>query len=380
MAFNDGRATATAHGFGPAGPTHHEPAAGDRTDPHDLDHTPAQQLPVHALSPGPHLRRGGISTAHVQLLIDASGHTPLPPILVQKDGWRVIDGLHRLEAAKLRGDHSITARFVDCTDTEALVLAMKTNSAHGLPLSKTDRLFGAERVLSAHPEWSDRALAGITGLSAKTIRSLRDRLTPGGTPPGTKRLGRDGKLRSVTAGEGRRRAAEYINAHPHATLREVSRATDVSLGTVHDVVARLRRGISPERGGPRGTAARPTAHPDTAPDTAADTAAATGTAPDRAGPPDPGPTPARRTHPADTPPAWESVAAKVANDPCVRYTEGGKEFLQWMALHAADPDGWQQLINAVPAHWLSVIAPIAESVSKEWSLFAEQLRSRQEAV
>lgn len=370
MAFKDGRATVTADGFGSAGPAHDEPAAGDRTGPHDPDGTPAQELPVHALSPGPHLRRGGISTAHVQLLLDASSHAPLPPVLVQKDGWRVIDGLHRLEAAKLRGDHSIKARFVDCTDAEALVLAMKTNSAHGLPLSRADRLFGAERILSAHPEWSDRALAGVTGLSAKTIRSLRERLTPGGTPPGTKRLGRDGKLRSVTAGEGRRRAAEYINAHPNATLREVARATDVSLGTVHDVIARLRRGVSPERGGPRGTTAQLTAHPATG----------AGPATGRTDVPDPDTPPARRTHPTDTPPAWEAVAAKVANDPCVRYTEGGKEFLQWMALHATDPDGWQELVNAVPAHWLSVIAPIAESVSKEWSLFAEQLRNRQEAV
>lgn len=374
MAFKQGRATVTADGFGSAGPAHDGPAAGDRTDPHDLDDTPAQELPLHALSPGPHLRRGGINTAHVHLLVDASSHTPLPPVLVQKDGWRVIDGLHRLEAAKLRGEHSIKARLVDCTDAEALVLAMKTNSAHGLPLSRADRLFGAERVLSAHPEWSDRALAGVTGLSAKTIRALRDRLTPGGTPPGAKRLGRDGKLRSVTAGEGRRRAAEYITAHPHATLREVARATDVSLGTVHDVLARLRRGVSPERGGPRTAAARATVHPAPAPATGTDSA------PARTGAPDCGPTPVRRPHPADTPPAWEAVAAKVANDPCVRYTEGGKEFLQWMALHATDPDGWQDLINAVPAHWLGVIAPIAESLSREWSLFAEQLRSRQEAV
>ncbi|MGV9558829.1 ParB/RepB/Spo0J family partition protein [Streptomyces sp. NPDC003401] len=357
----------TADGFGSATPAHHEPAAGDRTGPHDIDRTPAQDLPVHALSPGPHLRRGGISTAHVHLLVDVSSHTPLPPVLVQKDGWRVIDGLHRLEAAKLRGDHSITAHLVDCTDAEALVLAMRTNSAHGLPLSRADRLFGAERVLSAHPEWSDRALAAVTGLSAKTIRSLRERCTPQGTPPGAKRLGRDGKLRSVTAGEGRRRAAEYINAHPHATLREVARETDVSLGTVHDVIARLRRGVSPERGGPRGATARLTVPAAPAPGTA-----------DRTDPP--APVPARRTHPADTPPAWESVAAKIANDPCVRYTEGGKEFLQWMALHATDPDGWQDLVDAVPAHWLGVIAPIAESVSREWSLFAEQLRSRQEAV
>lgn len=372
MAFKDGRATVIADGFSSTRLRYDEPAAGDGLDPTVIENTSAQELPVHALSPGIHLRQGGINAAHVQLLIDASGHAELPPILVRKDGWRIIDGLHRLEAAKLRGDHSIKARFIECTDAEALVLAMKANSSHGLPLSRADRVSGAERVLSAHPAWSDRAIASVTGLSAKTIASLRDRST-GGTPPGGKRLGRDGKLRSVTVGEGRRRAAEYINAHPNATLREVARATDVSLGTVHDVSARLRRGVSPERNGHRGTGTRLTAHP-------AGRVADAAPAADRVDVPDADGTPLRRGNSTGAPPAWEAVAAKVANDPCIRYTEGGKEFLQWMALHATDPGGWQELVNTIPPHWLSVIAPIAERVSKEWSLFAERLKSRQEAV
>lgn len=400
MAFNDGRATVIADGLSSAGSMCEESVAGDASGPgtvpeigpgtgqgispvigpgigpgivsENLGKTPVQELPVHALSPGLHLRQGGINAAYLQLLIDASGRSQLPPVLVQKDGWRIIDGLHRLEAAKLCGDHSIKARLVDCTDAEALVIAMKANSSHGLPLSRADRMCGAERVLMAHPEWSDRAIASVTGLSAKTIASLRDR-SACATPPGGQRLGLDGKMRAVSAGEGRRRAAAYLTAHPDATLREVARETDVSLGTVHDVSARLRRGVSPERGGLRGTGARLTLHP-------ADRPAQAPPVTEHAPAPDAEGAPPRRTGPADAPPAWETVAAKVANDPCVRYTAGGKEFLQWMALHATDPNGWQDLVNAVPAHWLGVIAPIAESVSKEWSLFAERLRSRQEAV
>ncbi|MFI1683039.1 MULTISPECIES: ParB/RepB/Spo0J family partition protein [unclassified Streptomyces] len=349
-----------------------EPAAGEgtgpRIGPQNIEKTPAQELPVHALSPGLHLRQGGINTAYLQLLVEASGRTELPPVLVQKDGWRIIDGLHRLEAAKLCGDHSIKARLVECTDAEALVLAMKANSSHGLPLSRADRIAGAERVLLAHPEWSDRAIASVTGLSAKTIAVLRER-SACATPPGGQRLGLDGKLRSVGAGEGRRRAAAYIHAHPEATLREVARETEVSLGTVHDVSARLRRGVSPERNGLRAPGAHLTLHPADRPADTPPTA-------------HPAPRPDRHAPPqaAEAAPAWETVAAKVAGDPCIRYTAGGKEFLQWMALHAGDPDGWRELVNAVPAHWVGVIAPIAESVGREWSQFAERLRSRQEAV
>ncbi len=168
------QAVVIAGGFGAGWQPGGDPDSG-RLDLANLDRLPAREVPVAALAAGPYLRAGGTSDAHVRLLADAASDTQLPPILVQDDGWRVIDGNHRLAAARLRGDHAIRARFVDCTDAEALVLAMTANAAHGLPLSRADRVAGARRVLAAHPDWSDRALAGITGLSAKTIAS--------GSPP-----------------------------------------------------------------------------------------------------------------------------------------------------------------------------------------------------
>jgi hypothetical protein len=342
-----------------------ESVASGGFDVRNVEKLPAREVPVGALSPGLGLRQGGTNAAHVQLLVDAAGAADLPPLLVQEDGWRVIDGLHRLEAAKLRGEDIVRARFVDCTDSEALVLAMKANSSHGLPLSKADRICGAKRVLAAHPDWSDRAIATVTGLSAKTIASLRNR-SAGGAQLGSKRLGRDGKRRPVTPGEGRRRAAEYLIAHPNAPLRHVARETDVSLGTVHDVSAQLRRGASPQRNGHRLPAARPADHPaEATADTATAAPAANGTPP-------------RRKNHTDPPPTWPQIAAKMANDPTIRYTDGGKRFLRWMSLHAADPHRWREFVNTIPAHLQTVIAPIADDISQEWNLFAQQLKNKQE--
>jgi hypothetical protein len=362
-------------------------ATNDGFDLKNFERLPAREVPVTALSPGLFLRQAGTNAAHVQLLLDAAGSAELPPILVQEDGWRVIDGLHRLEATKLCGDHIVKARFLDCTDTEALVLAMKANSAHGLPLSKADRVSGAKRVLTAHPDWSDRAIASITGLSAKTIASLRSR-TSGGGPVAGKRLGRDGIRRPVNAGEGRRRAAEYISANPNAPLRQVAREADVSLGTVQDVSVRLRRGISPERNGHRVPAARLAVRPvngvaDPVADTfaVADTVADAATVADAVGMmPAANGTPPRRKNHSDETPTWAKVAANVANDPTVRYTDSGREFYRWMAGHATHPEAWRDFVNAIPTHWLSVMAPIAESISREWGCFAERLRTRHEAV
>jgi ParB-like chromosome segregation protein Spo0J len=344
----------------------------------NLEKLPARSVAISSLVPGVYLREGGTNAGHVQLLLGAAGSSELPPILVQEHGRRVIDGLHRLEAAKLRGDETISARLLDCTDMEALVLAIKSNTIHGLPLSKADRVSGAKRVLDTHPDWSDRAIAGVTGLSANTIASLRNRSGDGSQLSG-KRLGRDGRRRPVTVAEGRRRAAEYIRANPDASLRQVAKETDLSLGTVHDVSSRIRRGMDPyenERGvSPASVSIRSEARAresaeiaDPAPVVPSGMPAAlTGT-------------PARRKRHTGAPPTWAAISLKVANDPALRYTEGGKEFLRWMALHAAYPDRWREFIDAIPAHWLSGIAPIADNLSGEWSLFAERLRSKQGAA
>ncbi|WP_328565130.1 nuclease [Streptomyces coelicoflavus] len=360
-------------------------SAHSEFDPRNFEQLPAREVPVTALSGGVFLRQGGTDAAHVRLLVDAAESAELPPILVQLDGCRVIDGLHRLEAARLMGDDSIRARFLDCSNSEALVIAMQANGAHGLPLAKADRVAGAQRVLGSHPDWSDRAIAGVTGLSAKTVASLRERSAIA-TPLGGKRVGQDGRRRPVDAGEGRRRAAEYIAAHPNAPLRQVARATDVSLGTVHDVSARLRRGEGPERGGRQPQAARPqhvravrSVPPPGEPAAPAEQVAdGTHRAALRvAAAPDAAP-PQRRNH-TDTPPTWGEVVAKMAADPAVRYTADGRELLRWMQAHAAEPgEDWRRLVDAVPPHWLGVVGPIAEHIGSQWCLLAERLKARQE--
>lgn len=325
---------------------------------------PIKNVPLSSLVLGFYLRQGGTNAVHVQLLAGVASTSELPPILVQERTWRVIDGMHRLEAAKLRGDSSISAHLLNCTDDEALVLAIKSNTLHGLPLSKADRICGAKRVLAAHPDWSDRTIAGIAGLSAKTIASLRNRST-GEAQFNGKRLGRDGKRRPVTAGEGRKRAAEYILAHPDAPLRQVARIADVSLGTVHDVRSRIRRGPDQERHRP----GLPSEQAEERQFAAA------------AGPPALAkPASLQRHRHGDIPSAWSAISAKLANDPTIRYTEGGKEFLRWMMLRASQVDEWRELVDAIPIHWLSGIASVADSISDEWSQFAARLRNDHEAA
>ncbi len=333
-----------------------------------VEQLPEVSLPVGSLVPGFHLRHEGTDAAHVRLLADAAGSVSLPSILVQKNGTRIIDGMHRVEVAKLRGEWNISARIVDCTDEEALVLAVKSNTLHGLPLSRADRISSAKRILATHPDWSDRAVAGITGLSAKAIASVRNSST-GEAPFNGKRLGRDGKRRPVMPAEGRRRAAEYIQAHPEATLREIARATDVSLGTAHGVKESLRREAGQTTGGQDQAPAQPPCRPVPAPPVS----------------PVPVQHPQVRViqggesrHAPRL--SWPAISAKLAADPTLRYTDGGRAFLRWMSLHSMQADEWREFIDAIPQHWLHDVSRIAASMSEEWRQFAERLGSKVEAA
>lgn len=326
-----------------------------------IDQLPEVHVPISLLTPGFYLRQGGTDAAHVRLLADAAGSVKLPAILVQKSGSRIIDGLHRLEVARQRGEWTISARIVDCTDSEALVLAIKSNTLHGLPLSRADRIAGAKRVLVAHREWSDRAVAGITGLSAKSIASIRNSST-GDTQFSGKRLGRDGKRHPVMPTEGRLRAAEYIQAHPNASLREIARETDVSLGTVHDVAHKIRHGVAPVTVPP-------------APVRTAEPIAAHADARLAAAPPSPVtamPTQIEATRQARQL-TWPMLSAKLVNDPSLKYTDGGRAFLRWMAGHCVQADDWREFVEAIPQHWRPAIGQLAADMSAEWQQFAERV-------
>lgn len=308
-----------------------------------VDQSPVRELPLDSLGRGPFRRVTGTDEAHVRLLAEVANFDELPPILVQRGSLRVIDGAHRLEAAKARGEKLIRARVVDCTDDDAYVLAVCANTLDGLPLCRADRVASARRILGWHPDWSDRAIGTVTGLSAGTVGGIRQE-SASEAGQFTKRLGRDGRRRPVTALKGRERAAEYIAAWPDAPLREVARQTDVSLGTAADVRARMRRGLDPVipggdgRGG--GGGRRQGRHPAAAP-------------------------------------RWPQLAPKLADDPSLRYTEGGRAFLRWMTTLMTGTAQWREFADAVPAHWLDDVGRVAEQASEEWRCFAEHLRRRQ---
>jgi hypothetical protein len=271
----------------------------------------------------------------------------LPAILVNRRTMRVIDGMHRLSAAKLAGAEMIRVKFIDTDERDAFLLAVKANTDHGLPLSVADREAAAIRILSWYPYWSDRAIASVVGLAATTVGAIRARSAVQ-SPQLNVRMGRDGRLRPMSTADGRRRASEIIAARPGASLREVAREAGISLGTAHNVRERMRRGEEcvPDR--PSAEPGRSQSHCD------------------------------RRVtrRKRQEPLAWQMARERLAQDPALRQAEAGRALLPWFDARAIADGDWRGVIDTIPPRWVETMINVAYSCGNEWHELASALKQR----
>ncbi|WP_165977836.1 ParB/RepB/Spo0J family partition protein [Nonomuraea diastatica] len=286
-------------------------------------------------------RLNGIDRDHVRILAEVDD--PLPAIIVHYPTMQVIDGMHRLEAALLKGLTEIDAHYFRGNEAEAFRLAVAANIKHGLPLTQAERQSAATRIIRSHPQLSDRSIAAITGLSAKTVARIRH-VSHGGITD--QRIGRDGKVRPLSTAEGRRIASRTIIDRPGASLREIAREAGVSVGTVRDVRARLASGQDPvpsrhrtpyEREPSRAAAGRPDAH-----------------------------------HAVSTLDPGEMLDG-LRRDPALRYSESGRHLLRWLGAHVVSITQARTTLGNVPPHCAVVVAKIARGYADVWRLLAIEL-------
>jgi ParB-like chromosome segregation protein Spo0J len=209
----------------------------------NFDDLPVLDVPVSSLSLGYSPRTAGHDEQNLRIL--ANLDQPWPPLLVQRRTYRVIDGMHRLLAARMRGDEMIAVRLCDCDDSDAFVFAVRANVAHGLPLSLGDRKAAAYRILGSRPAWSDRRIAAATGLSSKTVAVIRRRPGSGEVNLKGHRVGSDGKRRPVDAASGRAAVTQLLDMDPASSLRDIARRAGVSPETVRSIKADVQAGRMP---------------------------------------------------------------------------------------------------------------------------------------
>lgn len=289
------------------------------------------RVPVAELVAGESPRLSGMDDAHVRLLARSGGE--LHPVVVHRKTMRVIDGMHRVLAVRLRGEDTVAARFFDGDLDDAFLFSVRANLTHGLPLTTADRVAAARRIIRSRPGWSDRLIATTTLLSARTVAKLRKHAD---VPQLPTRVGRDGRVRPLDATPGRRRAAELITTMPDASLRQIARLAGVAPGTVRKVRMGLRAGEDPLASAGRDHET---------------TVGSLGNA---------DPEPAR-------------LMLSLRHDPALRLAETGRQLLRLLSAHLMTTEQWRLLADSVPAHSARTVAELAQSCGNRWYEFAEQL-------
>ncbi|QLQ40517.2 transcriptional regulator protein [Micromonospora robiginosa] len=296
-------------------------------------------IPLFELGGSLSPRLDGENDDHARMLADSD--MPLPPIMVHRATMRVIDGMHRIRAARLRGDTEIWGNFFDGTTEAAFVLAVKANVTHGLPLSLRDRTAAAEQIITSHPHWSDRAIGTTAGLSAKTVAGVRRRLAAYDAT--SARVGRDGRVRPLNSADGRLRVVELLREQPDAPLRAIAKLASVSPSTAWDVRNRVRRGEGPIGSSASSRATAPTLVREESP----------------------------VSHSDVTP-----VLRGLARDPSLRLSASGRRLLQWLHSRAVRNGEWRRYVDEIPPHSTYTVADVARRCADEWLRLADALDRR----
>ncbi|WP_211268714.1 ParB/RepB/Spo0J family partition protein [Actinoplanes subtropicus] len=318
-------------------------------DEEDISHQPIIEMEISSLSLSGSPRLAGADLVHVEAMVATQGE--LPPIVVHRPTMRVIDGAHRVHAALRRGEATIAGRFYDGPEDDAFVLSVWLNISHGLPLALADRKRAAERIAVSHPQWSDRRVAAVTGISPGTVADIRRRVA-GTSARDSSRIGQDGRVRPLDCSAGRLLAGRLMSENPHLSLRQVAKAAAISPETARDVRNRLHSGadLVPTR-------------------RARDGAPATGTAPDREQHPLNLVRPGKRPEPV----LDSSTVNRLMSDPALRYTDTGRNLLRLLSLHSRWAKEWEAIVDNVPPHCADVVADLARQLADLWSDFATRV-------
>ncbi len=215
----------------------------------------------------------------------------------------------------LRGDDTIPVQYFEGSDAESFVQSVQANVAHGLPLSASEREAATERIVRIYPDCR----------------------------------------RPVDGAPGRKKAVDIMRERPEAPLRAVAQEAGVSLGTAHNIRAKLRSEAKADVDGP-GQERKDTSRKKGA--SAPPGEATAGAAP----------------RSAEAQQAQRQLLSSLRQDPSVRMTEKGRLLLQWLGILTLDAEGRQQFADSMPAHRLLSVAQLAQDCSATWRQLATELQ------
>ncbi|WP_409497340.1 ParB N-terminal domain-containing protein [Amycolatopsis sp. cmx-11-12] len=197
---------------------------------------PVEVVPIDDLQEGWTPRVAGLEREYVEELAEIASSTP--PIVVHRPTMCVVDGNHRLAAARLQGRTTIAVRFLDGSEDEVMLFSIRANSSHGRRLSRVDQEAAVERVLRQRSDLSTRRISEETGIGQRLIESVRRRISEPSESDAL-RVGRDGKRHPATTAAAdvkKERARRIVADNPKVTVRELAESAGISIGSAHNVI------------------------------------------------------------------------------------------------------------------------------------------------
>ena len=191
---------------------------------------------VSSLADGFGLREKRFDEHHLATLLELEGDWP--PITIWGPNRMVIDGAYRVAAARRLGLAAVKAWTFSGSESDAFAESLRLNAAHGLPLTPAERLRAVTRIVSDHPDWSDRRIAAACGVSSTTAAKARGALAVDGSCVpihNVRRIGLDGRARPLSPAVTRQRIVEALTAQPAASLRTIAAIVGSSPETVRTV-------------------------------------------------------------------------------------------------------------------------------------------------
>lgn len=316
---------------------------------------PVERVPVAGLVVAATARTAGVDLDYAATL--ASSEAVFAPILVHRPTMTVIDGVHRFRATLLRDETDIDARFFDGGEGDAYLLAVALNVVHGRPLSSDERAAAVLRILVLHPQWADRAVAAVAGISPQTVAAIRERSGLGGVQS---RIGRDGRTRPLNSAQARTLAGRLLQENPDASLRQIGKQAGISPATVADVKERLLRGEDPVplqqrvRAHEPGGAAQPSR-----PEARLMVSVARPAAPQ--------------------PQQLVALFDSLRRDPSLRFNESGRALLRTAEAGLLVARDRHKFASTLPLHCKHQMSALARGFADAWGAFAEQLRAEEVA-
>lgn len=207
--------------------------------------SPTQFVPIDALQPADTPRLNGEDIEHVQMLAGIETRLPPILVHRQKmrviDGMHRLRAaqLRNDEHIEVQFfDGSEQEAFVlgvkaNITHGRPLSLSDRTSAAERIMVMHPG---WSDRAIATAAGLSARSVANLRRRLLDEVDELEDVQA---------RTGRDGRVRPLDSADGRLRAAEFIKKHPDASLRVIARSVGLSAATVRDVRQRVERGENP---------------------------------------------------------------------------------------------------------------------------------------